>query len=156
MKQQEFKMPTKKLLQPKEWKKITARYPKEFSFKSVLGQPVDGKWLWQAGPDAQVDITNWKLYWKVPHSVLFTLDEFNAFYEVEQLISSKIASEKEAGYGGIDIALDSDEFCSVANHSHFWNNKDIVKALTTKFNGKYSYDNSVQGDHCKHHLSISW
>lgn len=66
-----------KFIFPPEWKKIIAKYPYEFKPRMIFGKKIDGKWIWQAGPNQQIDITYWKLFWNQDgQEILATMDEF--------------------------------------------------------------------------------
>jgi hypothetical protein len=43
----------------------------------ILKEKIDDKYVWQAGPDTQINITNWQLWWEIPNKgqMLLTLDQ---------------------------------------------------------------------------------
>ncbi|MDD4930573.1 MAG: hypothetical protein PHG66_00260 [Candidatus Colwellbacteria bacterium] len=67
------------MVSPRQWKAIVSKYQNPFSPRFILKEKIDGKWLWQASENKQVDITHWKLYWNFEgKELLLTMDEFAA------------------------------------------------------------------------------
>jgi len=62
---------------PRQWKPIVAEHPYDFNPRMIFRREIHGRWVWQAGPDVQYDIGNWKIYWQIgERTVLKTMDEF--------------------------------------------------------------------------------
>jgi hypothetical protein len=70
-------------------------------------------------------------------------------------IKNAIDEDKRCGYGGIDIALDSTDYCVGSQE----NKNKLVKKIRRFYpNSKYIIDelNENNKNYCRHHISITF
>lgn len=74
----------------------------------------------------------------------------------KNIIKKMIQKEKTLGYGGIDIALDSDKLC-LCDDNLMRQLIDWVNQEYSTYDIEYFYnERSINLGYCSHHLSIRW